>query len=42
MSVIGTRDRKSIDSSGENKTYNIRRLRCTNRNALFLLLLHFS
>lgn len=30
MNVIGTRDRKSIDSSGETKIYNIRRLKCTN------------
>jgi hypothetical protein len=29
MLVIGTKNRKSIDLSGQMKTYNIRRLRCT-------------
>jgi hypothetical protein len=28
MSVIGTRDRKSKDRTGQTKVYNIRRLRC--------------
>jgi hypothetical protein len=30
MSVIGTRNRKSKESSGETRVYNIRRLRCDN------------
>ncbi|WP_429472508.1 DUF6431 domain-containing protein [Neobacillus sp. B4I6] len=30
MSVIGTRDRKSKERSGETRVYNIRRLRCDN------------
>jgi hypothetical protein len=30
MKVMGTRDRKSKDSSGETKVYNIRRLGCVN------------
>ncbi|WP_275591438.1 DUF6431 domain-containing protein [Neobacillus cucumis] len=30
MSVIGTRDRKSKERSGETKVYNIRRLKCDN------------
>lgn len=29
MLVIGTKNRKAIDHLGETKTYNIRRLRCT-------------
>lgn len=29
MLVIGTKNRKTIDHSGQSKTYNIRRLRCT-------------
>lgn len=30
MLVIGTKNRKAIDHSGQSKIYNIRRLRCTN------------
>lgn len=30
MSIIGTRDRKVIDSTGVSRVYNIRRLRCSN------------
>ncbi|MFY2158651.1 DUF6431 domain-containing protein, partial [Cytobacillus firmus] len=30
MLVIGTKDRKAIDHSGQMKVYNIRRLRCIN------------
>lgn len=30
MLVIGTKNRKAMDHSGQSKTYNIRRLRCTN------------
>lgn len=34
MLVIGTKNRKAIDHSGQGKIYNIRRLRCTNCRAI--------
>nr|WP_306219845.1 DUF6431 domain-containing protein [Cytobacillus sp. Bac17] len=34
MLVIGTKDRKAVDHSGQMKVYNIRRLRCINCRAI--------